>query len=180
MTFVANCRDIFFPVPFPPSPFGFRRNFQRCSLRRISSKMSSQNLDVTTHKMVVQVSFPMPTGASWADPGVLWKNAPRAIRGMRGKSLQTVPFQGISTVLWVHQKLPQSTVGQAFPSNKSYESKAGCNRTPATVLWVPLEQVNVSLHSSAGIVWCCINLIGCKWQGGGFLCELLSHNGTPP
>ena len=25
MTFVANCRDIFFPVPFPPSPFGFRR-----------------------------------------------------------------------------------------------------------------------------------------------------------
>ena len=23
---VANCRDIFFPVPFPPSPFGFRRN----------------------------------------------------------------------------------------------------------------------------------------------------------
>ena len=25
MTVVANCRDIFFPVPFPPSPFGFRR-----------------------------------------------------------------------------------------------------------------------------------------------------------
>ena len=25
MTFVANCRDIFFPVPFPPSPFAFRR-----------------------------------------------------------------------------------------------------------------------------------------------------------
>ena len=25
VTFVANCRDIFFPVPFPPSPFGFRR-----------------------------------------------------------------------------------------------------------------------------------------------------------
>ena len=25
MTFVANCHDIFFPVPFPPSPFGFRR-----------------------------------------------------------------------------------------------------------------------------------------------------------
>ena len=25
MTFVANCRDIFVPVPFPPSPFGFRR-----------------------------------------------------------------------------------------------------------------------------------------------------------
>ena len=25
VTVVANCRDIFFPVPFPPSPFGFRR-----------------------------------------------------------------------------------------------------------------------------------------------------------
>ena len=72
-------------------------------------------------------------------PGVLWKKAPRAIRAMRGKTLQTAPFKGISTVLWVHQKLPQSTVSQAFQSNKSYESKAGCNRTPATVLWVPLR-----------------------------------------
>ena len=31
--------------------------------------------------------------ASLADPGVLWKKAPRAIRGMRGKTLETVPFQ---------------------------------------------------------------------------------------
>ena len=76
----------------------------------------------------------------WADPGVRWKKAPKAIRAMRGKPPQTVPFKGISTVLWVHQELPQSTVSQAFPSNKSYESKAGCNRTPATVLWVPLIQ----------------------------------------
>ena len=75
----------------------------------------------------------------WADPGVLWKKAPRAIRAMRGKTLQTVPFKGISTVLWVHQKLPQSTVSRPFPGNTSYESKTGCNRTPATVLWVPLN-----------------------------------------
>ena len=28
VTFVANCRDIFFvPVPFPPSPFGFRNDY---------------------------------------------------------------------------------------------------------------------------------------------------------
>ena len=80
---------------------------------------------------------------NWADPGVLWKKAPRAIRAMRGKTLQTVPFEGISTVLWVHQKLPQSTVSQAFPSNKSYESKTGCSRTPATVLWVPLKKKNL-------------------------------------
>ena len=25
VTFVANCRDVFSPSPFPPSPFGFRR-----------------------------------------------------------------------------------------------------------------------------------------------------------
>ena len=29
----------------------------------------------------------------WADPGVLWKKAPRAMRAMRGKALETVPFQ---------------------------------------------------------------------------------------
>ena len=28
-----------------------------------------------------------------ADPGVLWKKAPRAMRAMRGKTLETVPFQ---------------------------------------------------------------------------------------
>ena len=45
----------------------------------------------------------------------------------------------ISTVLWVHRKLPQSTVKLVLPSNESYESKTGCNRTLATVLWVPLN-----------------------------------------
>ena len=44
----------------------------------------------------------------------------------------------ISTVLWVHKKLPQSTVKLVLPSNESYESKTGCNRTLATVLWVPM------------------------------------------
>ena len=43
-----------------------------------------------------------------------------------------------TTVLWVHKKLPQSTVKLVLPSNESYESKTGCNRTLATVLWVPL------------------------------------------
>ena len=87
---------------------------------------------------------------NWADPGVLWKKAHRAIRAMIGKTLQTVPFKGISTVLWVHHKLPQSTVSQAFPSNKSYESKAGCNRTPATVLWVPLINARFPLEAFIG------------------------------
>ena len=48
----------------------------------------------------------------------------------------------ISTVLWVHKKLPQSTVKLVLPSNESYESKTGSNRsyrTLATVLWVPLN-----------------------------------------
>ena len=47
----------------------------------------------------------------------------------------------ISTVLRVHKKLPQSTVKLVLPSNESYESKTGCNRTLATVLWVPLSNV---------------------------------------
>ena len=38
------------------------------------------------------------------------------------------------------QKLPQSTVKRVLPSNESYESKTGCNRTLATVLWVPLNK----------------------------------------
>ena len=42
----------------------------------------------------------------------------------------------------MHKKLPQSTVKLVLPSNESYESKKGCNRTLATVLWVPL---NVSM-----------------------------------
>ena len=40
---------------------------------------------------------------------------------------------------WVHKKLPQSTVKLVLPSNESYEGKTGCNRTLATVLWVPLS-----------------------------------------
>ena len=56
----------------------------------------------------------------WADPGVLWKKAPRAMRAMRGKTLEN---RTISTVLWVHRKLPQSTVKLVLPSNESYESK---------------------------------------------------------
>ena len=37
----------------------------------------------------------------------------------------------ISTVLWVHKKLPQSTAKLVLPSNESYESKKGWNRTLA-------------------------------------------------
>ena len=39
----------------------------------------------------------------------------------------------------MHKQLPQSTVKLVLPSNESYESKTGCNRTLATVLWVPLK-----------------------------------------
>ena len=85
-------------------------------------------------KMIARHS---PTQEQWADPGVLWKKAPRAMRAMRGKALEN---RTISTVLWVHKKPPQSTVKLVLPSNESYESKTGCNRTPATVLWVPLKQ----------------------------------------
>ena len=43
----------------------------------------------------------------------------------------------------MHKKLPQSTVKRVLPSNESYESKTGCNRTLATVLWVPLRNTTV-------------------------------------
>ena len=29
----------------------------------------------------------------WADPGVLWEKGPKAMRAMRGKTPETVPFQ---------------------------------------------------------------------------------------
>ena len=51
----------------------------------------------------------------WAVPRVVWKKAPRAMRATRGNTFETV-----------------------LPSNESCESKTGCNRTPATVLSVPL------------------------------------------
>ena len=54
----------------------------------------------------------------WADPRALWKKAPRAMRAMRGN------------------------VKLVLPSNESYESKTGCNRPLATVLWVPLTYVS--------------------------------------
>ena len=45
---VANCRDIFFPVPFPPSPFGFRRSklgFSNEGLARLRPERVEQGLD---------------------------------------------------------------------------------------------------------------------------------------
>ena len=46
----------------------------------------------------------------------------------------------------MHKKLPQSTVKRVLPSNKSYESKTSCNRTIATVLWVPLIYPHVCVR----------------------------------
>ena len=47
-------------------------------------------------------------------PACCWKR-PRTMRAMRGKAL--------------HTKFPQSTAKATLLSNKSYESKTGCNRT---------------------------------------------------
>ena len=82
----------------------------------------------------------------WADPGVLWKKGPQSNESYeRGKTLEN---RTISTVLWVHKKLPQSTVKRVLSSNESYESKTGCNRTLATVLWVPLSYI----HTYVGLL----------------------------
>ena len=52
------------------------------------------------------------------------------MRAMRGKTLETVPFQPYFGCTKSFLKV--------LPSNESYERKMGCNRTLATVLWVPL------------------------------------------
>ena len=57
------------------------------------------------------------------------------MRATRGKTLETVPFQPY---------FGQSTVKLVLPSNESYGSKTGCNRTLATVLWVPLKFPDLS------------------------------------
>ena len=71
----------------------------------------------------------------WAAPGVLWEKATRA-RSYHSERPCTGPFQ---PYFGCTEKLPQSTVRHVLPSNESYESKTGFNRTRATVLWVPLN-----------------------------------------
>ena len=68
----------------------------------------------------------------WADPGVLWKKAPRAIRAMRGKTLQTVPFnlKGISTVLWVHQSFPKVLSAKRSQATKAMRAKQAVTVPP--------------------------------------------------
>ena len=77
-------------------------------------------------------------GLNWADPGVLWKKAPRAMRAMRGKTFETVPFQPYFGCTKSFLKVLSNRLKLVLSSNESYESKTGCNRTLATVLWVPL------------------------------------------
>ena len=57
----------------------------------------------------------------------------------------------------MHRKLPQSTVKAALPSNESYESKTGSNRTPATVLWVPLSLSN----RRGGVLYANLRCLSC-------------------
>ena len=59
----------------------------------------------------------------------------------------------LSTVLWVHKKLPQSTVKLVLSSNESCESKTSCNRTLATVLWVPLICLDARIFLCVGCVF---------------------------
>ena len=69
--------------------------------------------------------------------GVLWNKARRAMRAMGGKALETLPFQlHFGCTENFLKALSNFTVKVTLPSNKSNESKTGCNRTPATVLWV--------------------------------------------
>ena len=71
------------------------------------------------------------------------------MRAMRGNALETVRFQ----LYFVHIEFPQSTVKPVLPSNESYESQTGSNRTLATVLWVPLNTYLVRVVSSGVMVY---------------------------
>ena len=92
---------------------------QRLKLQRL------QNANATKSQTL---AFYKSQRFGWADPGVLWKEAPRAMRAMRGKTLESVPFQPY----FGHKKLPQTTVKLVLPSKESCESKKGCNRTQRT------------------------------------------------
>ena len=57
------------------------------------SPLFSRKRSPPTKKKIEWGPQPGIPKAFWADPGVLWKKAPRAMRAMRGKTLETVPFQ---------------------------------------------------------------------------------------
>ena len=71
----------------------------------------------------------------------------RTVLQKLGRSGGLSQWNALETVLFlpyfrVRRKLPNNTVKPALPalpSNKSYESKTGHNRTPAIVLWIPLK-----------------------------------------
>ena len=64
---------------------------------------------------------------------VLWKKAPQSNESYERETVPFQPYFGCTkSFLKVLSKL-------ALPSNESYESKTGCNRTLATVLWAPLS-----------------------------------------
>ena len=60
-----------------------------------TDQASNQNMQMP-RSMPRRSAPPRRHMKQWADPGVLWKKAPRAMRAMRamrGKTLETVPFQ---------------------------------------------------------------------------------------
>ena len=58
---------------------------------------------------------------------VLWKKATRAMRAMRGNTLETVPSQ---PCFGCAESFLKTLSTDSFASSKSYESKAACNRSP--------------------------------------------------
>ena len=58
---------------------------------KISEKVSETSFQIS--RLFSETSFSRRAVLIWAGPGVLWKKAPRAMRAMRGNTLETVPFQ---------------------------------------------------------------------------------------
>ena len=82
----------------------------------------------------------------WADPGVLWKEATGAMRAMRGSVLEA---NTISTVLWIHRKLPQSTVLSGVIRANRFASIRANHSTKMRTVFLPLfpRKTSTSEHS---------------------------------
>ena len=69
------------------------------------------------------------------------------MRAMRGNALETVPIQPYFGCTESFLKVLSE---QYFQATRAMRAKTGCNRTLATVLWVPLRSVFVKIF---GEIW---------------------------
>ena len=108
---ISNCK-------IPESQAWNRQNF--------CSEMHKSELNrhkVESRKINLESLVGITTYLLWADPGVLWKKAPRAIRAMRGKTLQTVPFNAFQPYSGCTKSFPKVLSAKRFQATKAMKTK---------------------------------------------------------